>query len=77
MFVKKEFLKTATLNDRTIDLLEEYLNEGIENYLTLKEKVINEKFNEFVLIMREYGIILAFHKTLFDLSKKYIQQKNF
>jgi len=73
--MKKEYAKTSTINDKTITLIEEFIQDEISNFSSIKNCILIENFHEFAILMREYGIIIPFQKILFDLSKKYFLLK--
>ena len=74
-FIKKELNKISPLNDRIYCSFEEYILNEKANFILVKEKSIKNNFNDFAILMREYGIILPYQKILFDFSQKFFYKE--
>ena len=74
-FMRIEIMKISSNNDKIYDLLQEMLINDNESFYAIKEFTTNLDFNNFALLMREYGIILPYQKLLYDLSLKYFNIK--
>jgi hypothetical protein len=76
IFMRLEIMKISSINDKIFESLKEMLINDKESYNLIKNESNNSDFNNFALLMREYGIILPYQKVLYDLCKKYFINKD-
>jgi hypothetical protein len=74
-YMRLEIMKISSINDKIFDSLQEMMINDNESFYLTKNLSNKLDFNNFALLMREYGIILPFQKILYDLSIKYFNKK--